>query len=502
MYYRTRKNSKGETRFEIVEKYKDPLTGKWKNATVTYSNDTSRSRKDAERRLIDKIDKLVNNIEYQYNPQKIKTFGQLKQNWLETWSVSVKQQTVKREAFVLKRLGDIIGDDFLLESITPLLMKKCLSTYADRYDSSQSTLVHIKSTCNKIFNHGIMYNIIPYSPMSVVKVEVSLDKKRMAKKKHEAKFLEVHELIVFFEALSRRRNPNYYDLAIVLLCSGLRIGEAAFTREDFNPDTGVVTIDKSLQYHDLKVADFYFDTTKTINADREVALPKVACEAILRAIKRSDEFDKYALENPAKSFSHTESIFRTEYGSPITSHSFREVLARVEQELVETCEEKYGFKWTKHVTPHSFRHMHITYLQSEGTDLAMRDIMERVGHANYETTIGYTHRQTNSQEKAVNALNNFIDKNQISFTALKSWSCKYSQPINDWIEKHYESRKTNLNLDEFRNIMGIKEIYLPRHINVNILPKLLKDIKKYHSNFDIKCIREGKQKIIGYEMVW
>lgn len=66
MYYRTRKNAKGETRFEVVEKYKDPLTGK--NATVTYSNDTSRSRKDAERRLIDYIDKLVNNIEYQYNP--------------------------------------------------------------------------------------------------------------------------------------------------------------------------------------------------------------------------------------------------------------------------------------------------------------------------------------------------------------------------------------------------------------------------------------------------
>lgn len=128
----------------------------------------------------------------------------------------MKPQTVKREAFVLKRLGDIIGDDFLLESITPLLMKRCLSIYADRYDSSQSTLVHIKSTCNKIFNHGIMYNIIPYSPMSVVKVEVSLDKKRIAKKKHEAKFLEVHELIVFFEALIRRKNPNYYDL--VLFC--------------------------------------------------------------------------------------------------------------------------------------------------------------------------------------------------------------------------------------------------------------------------------------------
>ena len=85
------------------------------------------------------------------------------------------------------------------------------------------------------------------------------------------------------------------DLAIVLLCSGLRIGEAAFTREDFNPDTGVVTIDKSLQYHDLRVTE-----------------PKVACEVIFWAIKRSE----YTLENLAKSFSHTESIFRTEYGSP------------------------------------------------------------------------------------------------------------------------------------------------------------------------------------------
>ncbi len=72
-------------------------------------------------RCCDKIGKIVNSVEYQYNPQKSKRFGRLKQNWLETWSVSVKPQTVKREAFVLKRLGDIIGDDFLLESITPLL---------------------------------------------------------------------------------------------------------------------------------------------------------------------------------------------------------------------------------------------------------------------------------------------------------------------------------------------------------------------------------------------
>ncbi|HFI0480859.1 TPA: hypothetical protein ACGOY0_001155 [Streptococcus suis] len=68
-----------------------------KNATVNYSNDTSRSRIDAERRLNDKFYKLVNNIQYQYTSPRFNTFGQLKQNLLEIWSASVKPQTVKRE---------------------------------------------------------------------------------------------------------------------------------------------------------------------------------------------------------------------------------------------------------------------------------------------------------------------------------------------------------------------------------------------------------------------
>lgn len=89
-------------------------------------------------------------------------------------------------------------------------------------------------------------------------------------------------------------------MVIVLLFSGLRFGEAAFTKEDFDAERGILHIDKALQYHDLKVSEFYFDETKTINADRDVALPKVACDAILRAILRSEEFDRYAIKILAK----------------------------------------------------------------------------------------------------------------------------------------------------------------------------------------------------------
>ncbi len=194
MYYRTKENTKGKVRYEVVEKYKDPLTDKWKTAVVSYEKNTSRDRKQAERELMDKIDNLIGQTEYRFNPQKIKTFGELKQSWLENWAVSVKPQTVKREKLVIKRLGQIIGDDYLLKKITPMLMKKSLSTYMEKYDASPSTMTHIKSTCNKIFNHGVLYNVIDYSPMSVVKIDIPLEKKREAKKRREAKFLEIHEL--------------------------------------------------------------------------------------------------------------------------------------------------------------------------------------------------------------------------------------------------------------------------------------------------------------------
>ncbi|HFH7683128.1 hypothetical protein V2U79_05270 [Streptococcus agalactiae] len=42
--------------------------------------------------------------------------------------------------------------------------------------------------------------------------------------------------------------------------------------------------------------------------------------------------------------------------------------------------------------------MHITYLQSSEMSIAIRDVMARVGHANYETTMIYTHKQSDSQQ--------------------------------------------------------------------------------------------------------
>ncbi|MDU5459504.1 MAG: site-specific integrase, partial [Streptococcus mitis] len=252
----------------------------------------------------------------------------------------------------------------------------------------------------------------------------------------------------------------------------------------------------------LKVKQFHFDTTKTLNSIREVALPEAASEAIKRTIQRNKDFDAYMKKHPCPAFTHSESVFRTEYGSPITSSTFRQILKRIEGKLLTNCLSDYGFKWVKHVTPHSFRHMHISYLQSNEMHIAVKDIMTRVGHANFETTMGYTHNINRSQENTVKALNQFVENHNFHFEELKSYTCKYSRMIEKFIETSDNSNKVELSVDEFKDLLHLSPRYSPKNIVSNLLLKIKKDIVKYHPQFDIKIVKSSENQIRGFSIAW
>lgn len=82
---------------------------------------------------------------------------------------------------------------------------------------------------------------------------------------------------------------------------------------------------------------------------------------------------------------------------------------RVNQQLRKKCKARYGFDWTKNVVPHSFRHIHITALRNS-SNVPLKEIQERVGHVELETTNGYTHLVDNGQDKSVQTITDFIQK--------------------------------------------------------------------------------------------
>ncbi|MGX9799442.1 tyrosine-type recombinase/integrase [Pediococcus acidilactici] len=409
MHFEKRKYKDGESFFVAVERYVDPLTGKRKRATLIYHSDSARGRRQAERDLANKIENTIAKKQGAFDISVLRTFGDLKASWYETWQTTVKPQTIKREDFIIRRLSKIVSDDILLTSITPLLVQNCLNEYRKRYNSSFATIQHIKSTFNKIFDHGISHNVLRYSPSRVIRMTASVTERQNKRKRLEDKFLNAQEVSALLSELKLCRHQTYYDLALFLIGTGCRIGEAsALTINDIDFRHKQVRIDKSLQYHDLRVDEYYLDTTKTPAGERTEQLPEFAIKALHRVIERNKFFDKHQLQVPSKMFHQNDFLFKTEYGSSITSGSFREILARINRKLRTICPEKYGFIWRKNAVPHSFRHIHISVLRND-PNVSLKEVQTRVGHVLPETTNLYTHLLSNSQDNSVKAISKFID---------------------------------------------------------------------------------------------
>jgi len=410
MHFEKRTRKSGTVNVAI-ESFTDPLTGKRRRATVVFESGTPRAKAQARRELDDKISSIIDDLN-KTQDEKIQnyTFGELQEAWFKQWTTTVKPQTVQRELLVINRLSKLIADDILIKKITPLMVKQCLDDYRQKYHSTFSTMQHIKSTFNKIFDYAVLYNILPFSPSQVVKLRASVDEKIAKKERLNDKFLNAAEIKALISELKKRRNPSYLDLALFLLGTGCRIGEAAaLTVDSIDFQKKTVTIDRSLQSHDLTVDNYYLDTTKTPAGERVEELPDFVIEALKRSIERNKVVDQLHGECPSDAFHFSKAIFRTEYGSPITSHSFRELLSRISSYLRKNCETVYGFKWTKNVVPHSFRHIHVSILRSDSS-ISLKEVQERVGHVEEETTDGYTHRFSHSQAKSVKAVDAFADK--------------------------------------------------------------------------------------------
>ncbi|HFR3160588.1 TPA: hypothetical protein ACHU77_002263 [Streptococcus suis] len=84
MFYKRRETKTGKIRFEVGDSYKDPLTGKWKTASVSYYKDTSSARKKAEFELQEKIENLLNVTQSKINVETILTFKDLREAWFES----------------------------------------------------------------------------------------------------------------------------------------------------------------------------------------------------------------------------------------------------------------------------------------------------------------------------------------------------------------------------------------------------------------------------------
>ncbi|EOL42967.1 hypothetical protein RV11_GL003213 [Enterococcus phoeniculicola] len=484
--------------YQVLTRYTDPLTGQRKKATVTYVGTTRKAKRNAERLLDEKVDELISERQYDVK-ERITTFKELADHWFEFWQVGVSPQTKKREELVLRRVNEIIEPDILVNRMTPLLLEHLLNDYQQTYDSSYSTMIHIKSTLNKIFRFSVKHGLLNYTPMSAVELNMTREKRQEVRKKRKKKYLEPYELNAFFSEIKKRLNQNYFYLTVFLVYSGVRIGEAgALTKDDFDFTKNTVSITKNL----LHECGYVYGPPKTEESERTILLPNNAMKIVKQAIRSSEELTTRYTKRPWKTYVATESIFRTLSGAPITSQSFRGVIARVERSLLSNCETLYGFKWVKHVTPHSFRYINITYLKdSEGVDI--KAVQSHVGHVDIQTTLGiYAQSSLVGEKKLVAAMEKWDEgENWLSISPPVHYN-EYSTKLETELLNCSNETELFFSLKSFKEVLGLSEMYSPRHISGNILPRLKKDLLEHYRLFDIRPVYGDRNRVLGYTISW
>lgn len=376
----------GQVKYRFYEKYKDPLTDKWKRTSVVMNKNTKPSEKEAQRLLQEKIKKKIN--DKTTNDIRDYTFLSAFNDWQQHYLTHSgnKKSTIKTYIAKSRKLLTMFDADMLVikmnyHTVQPIFDKFSKENLSNQYNRDilmlyKNMMRHVKA------NYGIDISFI--DDLKVAKKPKTIED--INKKKNN--FLETHEvkeitdeIRLFGNRKKSKDNRRYYDVIAYLVefmvLNGMRVGEAlAITVDNIDFENKKLHIDGTMLWIAEEKGNYGIkDTTKNISSNRTISLSKRSCEILKKLIlenKKSAHWEK--------NYNDRGFVFTNHTGNPI-------YYGRINYAIQRAC-ENCGIK--KHVTTHTLRHTHISLLTQQNVPL--KAIMQRVGHTDEKTTIRiYTH---------------------------------------------------------------------------------------------------------------
>lgn len=363
-------------KFKYRETYTDPLTGKNKTASLTYTKKATRGSKlwnEMAMKLQQKIDDKMS--EYNANSDNL-TLRELLENWLVGYEETVKRSTYLRTITNVKTLNKHLGD-YLVEKLEAYhfnrFYDKLLTDKTHKYASVQQ----IHSIVKRVMIHAYKYYGIDKSELSRL-LEVP---NKNVSKKDEYKFLERHELKQVINYLENKDKLMYARMVQIMANCGMRYGELVSVdyKEDINFQDNSMVIRKTYNFDTNE-----FTSTKT---DRERII--YFSDGVAKTIKKQMQHSQL------RTIKHnlnreTNLLFTSVNGRPPLITDFNRWLGRVP-----------GID--KRITTHIFRHTFISLAIEQGMSKEL--IQQQVGHVDNKMidTI-YSHvtaGRTEQQKKAM-----------------------------------------------------------------------------------------------------
>lgn len=344
----------------------DPQTGRYKQI----SRSGFPTKRAAQLAAHDAEAKIARGL---YVPRTRITFDDFAQDWLRSYASNAKPSSVRIRSHSLSLLSEVFGK-LPLQSINGHMYESCLIGLQDS-GFSHNTILGVHTVMRMLCKRARQFKLLEVDPTEFV---------QPPREKHDSieqvdtvpHYLERDELLRFLDAA--RQHGLWYDVPLftTLAYTGMRIGEAlALTWQDIDLDVGTISISKTLALPGGKASDFQLLSPKTKSAYRVIPIPPDVV-TVLHAWHRDWLADK--MLHAARWHREHDFVFcsPTRYGLPSSHSTVQHHIGRIMEHIVPPI--------AVHVTPHVFRHTHISLLAAAGVPL--HEIMERVGQIDSDTT--------------------------------------------------------------------------------------------------------------------
>lgn len=402
MWHEKFTNKHGETKYRYYEKYKDPLTNKWRRVSVVLNKNGKQSQKEAQKRLNERIEAKLNDK----TPTTLKTltFHAACDEWFESYkrSSGVKMTTVNLRKRVIYTFKSDIDDDILISNVNHIYLQDIINKWADKYSYSyvQSLMGIVRFISKYMLKH---YDLDLSSVLDRVEIpkKAQTREQLQAKKNNYLEPYEVKELLQCFDKLAEqsvtvngRHNMKMIKNIVEFQCNnGMRIGELlAIKKENIDIENKTLVIDGTLNYvHDPVTNTFGLkETTKTSKSNRTIGLTSQSVKLLKSIMLQNKKNSQWNNNYRDRGF-----IFTNAVGSPIPVTPINNAI----REAVKMS------SIDKKVTSHTLRHTHISTLAQLGINI--KAIQDRVGHSDYKTTLEiYTHVTDKMAQDMMNKLEN------------------------------------------------------------------------------------------------
>lgn len=231
--------------------------------------------------------------------------------------------------------------------------------------------------------------------------------------KVERRVLTVEEQKIFLDYLART-NSWYEEMYQFMLLTGLRVGEVGGLQwEDIDFANKFIYVKRTLSYqYENGIKTMRLTSPKTENSVRKVPFfgeTKSILEKQYAKVNRKRAELGTRWRQPAELGNL---VFLTSMGSPIGRYSVERDMRYVTSQINDMfrTEALYSGAVPKHLErlhPHALRHTFATRCFEKG--MTPRTVQEIMGHANYNTTVSYTHVLDDIKLKEAERVGDFLE---------------------------------------------------------------------------------------------